>query len=81
MAVGEPIKRRLSKACVTGASSLGDLDEAQCDQFADRRGDSVTMEAELGEVLIRAWEPTVLLGLPAMLREFNLEPGHSAVGG
>jgi hypothetical protein len=63
---------RLPKARVSGASSLGNLDKAQRDQFADRRGDCVTMETELGEMLVRAREPAVLLGFTAMLSQLNL---------
>ena len=81
VAICEPVEGRLSKARVSGASTPCNLDKAQRDQFTDRGGDSVTMETELGEMLVRAREFTIFLGLAAVLSQFYFEPGHCAMSG
>src|SRR3984957_5789369 len=70
---------RLAVLRIPGAALLSDLDEAQRDQFADGGGDLIVVDAVLDEVIIRAGEVAVLLGLTAVALELNLQPGEDTV--
>jgi hypothetical protein len=72
MGEGQAIQAGLSAFCVAAAATLRDLNETERDGFPDSRGDRVTMDAVLDEILICYRQQTVVV--PAVVREFDLNP-------
>jgi hypothetical protein len=67
MAIGQPVERHLAIAGIARAARPGDLDEAQRDGLSDRRSYGVALNSEFREVIKRAGEQSVLLGLASMV--------------
>jgi len=81
VSIGDAVKRRATKAGVSGATLLGDFDEAKRDGFAYRWADCMVVDAVFFEMLVGTWKASIFLRLTAVMGELDLKAIYHAPAG